>query len=517
MLNYLKTLGDLFRKFGIFQTMRPLDSQIFRRLTRLYIIALTTVAVLSMAGQVIIQVFLNSLLDDSHVVNIAGRQRMLSQRLSKTCVLLCNPTIFQADAEQYSQDIKDVIIQWQSSHEGLKNKDLHTEGKSYTVRNSEEIDSIYRAMNPTFQTILLNAKFISSHIEKPTRNQSVALKQALHQVLLNERAFLKMMNKIVFLYDLESRSRVATTKKIELYLFIILFTILLLEGLLIFRPIANYIRIVIKKLTDSESELRTMNETLLKTQQALVQATEEKFKLQLAEEKVRSASLMEGQEGERKRLALDLHDGIGQMLTGLRLHSEKVKSFSFINVKQEKSFDELQKLIQETIEATRTVAFNLAPSVLTDFGVVPAIRILTEQVSKMTGMSINFSNIKLPRYAEAIEVCLYRITQEGIHNAVKYSNATVINVTLIEVNGSVKLMVSDEGHGFDLSSARKTLRGSGLENMKTRAELLDGSCKIQSKVGKGTTITALIPLASQPNRKEEKPLGKRKKVTKEVV
>lgn len=507
----MKTINDFFRKFGIFQVMKPLDSQIFNRLTRLYVIALTMVALLSMSGQIIIQVFLNSLIDDSHVVNIAGRQRMLSQRLSKTAILLCHPDIFQADAEYYSGDLKEIIALWKQSHEGLKNKNLTTEGKVYTVRNSPKIDSMFKEIDPIFRTILSNAKLISERINKPLANQDETMQAALHQVLVNERLFLKMMNKIVFQYDLESRSRVNLTKNIELFLFLVLFSILILEGIVIFRPIANYIRLVIKKLTDSESVLLQTNETLLKTQQALVQATEEKFKLQLAEEKVRSASLMEGQEMERKRLARELHDGIGQMLTGLRLHGEKVKSFSFINPKQDKSFDELQKLIQETIEATRTVAFNLAPSVLSDFGVMPAIRILTEQVTKMSGISIEFQEKKIQRLPEGVEVCLYRITQEAIHNAVKYSKSEKIKVEMAENEGSIRLTIADNGIGFDLPTIRKSLGGSGLKNMQTRAELLNGTCKIQSKIGKGTSIIVTIPITTN-----NKLITKRRKNTERV-
>ena len=475
------------------QVTKPLDNQVFNRLTRLYVMALLAVALLSLLGQLLIQVFLNSLLDDSHVVNIAGRQRMLSQRLSKTAVLLCRPEIFKADAKYYSQDIKEIINLWELSHEALKDKNLQTDGRTFTVRNSEKIDSMFREIDPIFQVISSNAKLIYATINKPIKNQQEFLQKPLNQILTHERLFLKMMDKIVFQYDLESRERVRMTKKIELYLFILLFSILILEGTFIFRPIANNIRLVIKKLTDSESILRQTNEVLLATQKALVQATEDKYKLQLAEEKVRAASLMEGQESERKRLAQDLHDGIGQMLTGLRLHSEKVKSFSFINAKQEKSFDELQNLIQETIEATRTVSFNLAPSVLSDFGVVPAIRILTEQVAKISDLKFDFQALNVPRLLEGIEVCLYRITQEAIHNAVKYSKASLIIIQITDNKDVVKLLIADNGEGFEIKSIRKSLGGSGLKNMQARAELLNGSFKIQSKIGKGTTINVEIP------------------------
>jgi signal transduction histidine kinase len=470
-----------------------LDNQIFNRLTRLYIFALSGVALLSVIGQLLIQIFLNSLLDDSHVVNIAGRQRMLSQRLSKTAVLLCNPKIFQADAEYYSQDIKDIISLWESSHYALKNKNLKSLKRNYEVRNSAKIDSMFQAIEPVFKVILKNAKIISNRIEKPEKNQQEILQNSLNQILINERTFLKKMDKIVSQYDLDSNERVGMTKNIEMFLFTLLFIILILEGAFIFRPIADNIRFVINKLTNSESNLRQTNDELIKTQEALVQATEEKYKLQLVEEKVRAASLMEGQEGERKRLAADLHDGIGQMLTGLRLHSEKVKSFDFTNAKQAKSFNELQNLIQDTIEATRTVSFSLAPSVLSDFGVVPAIRILTEQVSKITNMTFNLQTEKVNRLPEVIETSLYRITQEAIHNAIKYAKCKLIIIQLFDNEQFVKLIVSDNGEGFDPKLVTNKMGGSGLKNMQARAELLHGTFKIESKIGNGTSIKIEIP------------------------
>lgn len=510
----MKRLSDLFRKIGIFQVMRPLDTQVFQRLTRLYVIALTTVAALSMSGQLVIQLFLHQLLDDSHVINIAGRQRMLSQRLCKTSILLCRPEIFPADAEHYSQDIKDIIRLWEGCHKGLKGGELDTPEQTYTVRNSAKIDSLFEEINPVFTIMLSNAKTISQVIENPVKNQADTLQASLKQILSNERNFLKMMDKIVFQYDKEASQRVDTIKRIELILFVLLFVVLVLEGLLIFRPIANYIRVVIKKLTDSEKELRESNEMLVTTQEALVQATEEKYKLQLAEEKVRSASLMEGQELERKRLARELHDGIGQMLTGLRLLGERVRSTPFATEKQEKSFEELQKLIQETIEATRTVSFNLAPSVLSDYGLGPAVRILTEQTSKMSGVTIDFHDNIQKRLPENIETTLYRVAQEALHNAIKYAEASLISVHLEETNQKIIMQIIDNGKGFEVGLSKKGLGGNGLKNMQTRSNLLNGQFKLQSGIGKGTSIQVVIPLS---NKKKSSTISKKKTLTQQTT
>ncbi len=176
----------------------------------------------------------------------------------------------------------------------------------------------------------------------------------------------------------------------------------------------------------------------------------------------------------------------------------------FANEKQEKSFNELQKLIIETIEATRTVSFNLAPSVLSDYGVSPAIRILTEQVSKAANIEIDFVEIKIKRLPEGIETCLYRICQEALHNAVKYSEATNIKIQLSISENYVNLLIDDNGKGFDLSNLKKGLTGSGLKNMQTRAELLNGQWKLQTKQEQGTKITVKIPLSPEPKINKSK-------------
>ena len=232
-------------------------------------------------------------------------------------------------------------------------------------------------------------------------------------------------------------------------------------------------------------------------QKDLVKATEEKYELLRKEDNVRSAALMEGQEEERKRLARELHDGIGQMLTGLKLDSEKLKSLPFINEKQKNSFIEHQKLIDETIEATRTVSFNLMPSVLTDFGLPSAMRLLTERTANAAGIQATFNdlteNVVLPNN---IENNLYRITQEALNNIVKHAKAKKIEVNLSnDKNRNIILFITDNGKGFDSKKAKKNkITGNGLGNMQTRVRLLDGTFKIESEINKGTSIFVKIPI-----------------------
>jgi signal transduction histidine kinase len=483
--------------------LQAIDKQIFNRLTRLYLFALTAVAILSFCGQLVIQLFLNDLLEDAHVVNIAGRQRMLSQKLSKTAAILCNPEIFNSNSNGYLQDSSNrnelaaTTELWRKSHLGLMNGKLEAE-KFLEVKNSPKISKLFQELNPIFITIYDNSKILtdSKNISK------IIQKEALSKILANESKFLKLMNNIVTEYDIEAQKRVSKTKKIELLIFSLLFFVLLIEGFFIFKPIAYNIRLVIRKLAESESKLQTANQdlrfsnqTILDTRKELLAATQEKYKLQLAEEKIRSSSLVEGQELERKRLAQELHDGIGQMLTGIKLQAEHLKSFSNVSEKQGKSYQDLQALINETIEATRTVSFNLAPSVLNDFGLSAAIRILAEQSAKAGNIKIEFEANLAKRLPENIEIGLYRITQEAINNAIKHAFAGTINIKLSE-GKNTQLSIVDNGVGFDVSKIRTNINlagGSGINNMYSRTQLLNGKFKIESAKKKGTKITVTIP------------------------
>lgn len=215
--------------------------------------------------------------------------------------------------------------------------------------------------------------------------------------------------------------------------------------------------------------------------------------MQLAEEAVRSAALLEGQEEERKRFARELHDGIGQMLTGLKLHVEKIRQMPTADEKQKQRVEDLRNLLQQTIQNTREVAFNLMPSVLGDFGLEAALKLLAEQTTRSSGIGVVFKGTKEPaRLTPVQEIGLYRIAQEGLNNAVKYSEAMQIEVVYKRSASEICLAVKDNGKGFKVSGIPKretySLAHNGLSNMRTRARLLHGTLKITSRINKGSTI-----------------------------
>lgn len=474
--------------------MPTLEQQVAQRLTRLYILALTAVALLSITGQVLIQESLEDTLNDAHVVNIAGRQRMLSQRLSKMAILLTNTDRFSEEARFYEKDFGETLALWSKCHKGFLEGKLQTE-REVSVKNSAKTRLMLNELNPVFQKI-------KSLMELILSNQAFDKKLVLNEILANERLFLNKMDSIVFQYDLESHERVNRVRSIELFLFFLTIAILLLEGLLIFKPLAAYIKKVIRMLINSEEalqeknqELSISNQKLVETQKDLLKITEEKFELIRQEDNVRSSALMEGQEEERRRLSRELHDGIGQMLTGIKLHSEKLKDLPFANDKQRKTFETHSKLIEETIEATRVVSFNLMPPILTDFGLGAAIRLLTEHTTQTSDIQVSFeSNYGQTRLNANLEVNLYRIAQEALNNMVKHSKASEATVILQKNKSEIELTISDNGVGFDEKNIKKERSiNNGLANMQTRVRLLGGHIHIQTKSTKGTRITVKIP------------------------
>ncbi|HEV7348028.1 histidine kinase [Telluribacter sp.] len=473
--------------------MQQLDRQVARRLTRFYVIALLMVALLTVSGLVLVRRTLADLNDDGRVVNVAGRQRMLSQQLTKLA-LLRTQSLAHADGANFST----LLQTWHQNHEQLRNGELRME-KRYVVRKSPRLDSMFRRLEPTFGSIYRGFSTISD-------GEATAAEKAgaLRIVLAQEPAFLRQMDELVFQYDAESLARVQYLQRMEWLLGLGTLLILLIEGLFIFRPVVRYTQEVIKMLTRSEEELRHTNErlaatnqVLVTTQQELLRTTEEKYQLQVAEKKVRSAALLEGQEEERRRFARELHDGIGQMLTGVKLHAEKLKQVSFPEEKQRKRFEDLRELIQETIQTTRQVSFNLMPSVLGDFGLEAALQLLADQVAASSGIQIEYEGSgEEKRLPPATEIGLYRIVQEALHNAVKHAQASRIVVKMDRSRGRIKLTIEDEGEGFSLEGGKekegRILVGSGIENMRTRADLLGGEMTIASRLGKGTKILVKI-------------------------
>ena len=215
------------------------------------------------------------------------------------------------------------------------------------------------------------------------------------------------------------------------------------------------------------------------------------------QQKVISSKIVENQENEQNRIAKEIHDGIGQMLTGLKFSLESINLDD--KEKSAQKIEYLKKLALDIIKGVRTATFNLMPPELIDHGINSALAKLAQELSKLTGKNILFYNKSNfdKRLESLIEINIYRLTQEAINNAIKYADSTHIIIQLSHSNNILSINIDDNGKGFDIIGAEKKRNsesGMGLLFMKERIQYINGRVFINSIPDEGTRVTFNIPI-----------------------
>ncbi|GAA4970667.1 ATP-binding protein [Algibacter aquimarinus] len=597
-----------------------LDHRTFDKLRRLYIIGFSTIALSVIISQILIRTHLSGQESDSTIINIAGRQRMLSQKLAKNVVSLSSASSLE---EQLSikNNLKETLLVWEFSHHALQNGN---DSLRLPNTNSEAITLKFAALNPVFDTIAKASKAIISKIENSSTN-SVPFINDVTIVKANEGEFLKQMDAIVNQYDAEAEEKVAWLRKLEFWLTILTLAILLGEFLFIFWPAAKSVRYTLAQLLSAEKQAkkmafdadelskareksiqelstltRAMDETLLfartlpdgtlihmgnkfsrlfkfsnfnetvpfwkaisqleneqvhiedlikkhkKTgwkgevkatckehkdvwlemaiipysptsdkselliiaseiterkiaQLEIDRLTEKSFEEKMSQQKIISSKIIENQEKEQNRIAKDVHDGIGQMLTGLKYNLESIDTKNI--EKATSKIEHLKALTTDIIKGVRTATFNLTPPELTDHGIVPALTKLVQELAKLTGKEIvlfNKSDFN-QRLDSLAEINIYRITQEAINNAIKYAESSHIIVSLTHSKKMLSIVIDDNGKGFDPDKIKRVKTGDGgmgMTFMKERIKYIEGRLFLTSEKGKGTRVTLNVPLTT---------------------
>ena len=213
-----------------------------------------------------------------------------------------------------------------------------------------------------------------------------------------------------------------------------------------------------------------------------------------------AVSVQRAQEEERQRISRELHDDICQRLTGMKLRSEVLEGVvQARNKRAQKEVRGFSKELDQTIVEVRRLSSNLRPSVLDDFGLVTALRLLSKDFGKLhrINTTLNTGNAALDDLDPDLEIALYRIAQEAFSNVSKHAKASNLTLNLHRQNGAVTLTVEDDGTGFNNEEQGRPLtnsHGLGLISMRERADLLGGSFHVNSAPGKGTSINVTIPL-----------------------
>lgn len=209
--------------------------------------------------------------------------------------------------------------------------------------------------------------------------------------------------------------------------------------------------------------------------------------------------LIEGQEKERMRVSQELHDGLGQLFTGIKLNMQQLRAEleSDSHEGTLEALDVLEQNIGLAISEVKNISRNLMPDVLWHFGLRPALEDLVEKIRSTTDIQLSLELVDVDvRFSPDLEKALFRISQELINNSIRHAEASHIYVQLINHQDSIVLMVEDDGVGFNPNDR---VKGSGLKNIRSRAEVLEGHVEIDSAVGKGTVTTVEIPLNENEN------------------
>ncbi|MBC8768530.1 type IV pili methyl-accepting chemotaxis transducer N-terminal domain-containing protein [Arenibacter sp. BSSL-BM3] len=593
--------------------LTPLDTSTFLRVRKWYLFALATIALSIIFAQILIQNHLNSQLDDSKVINIAGRQRAYSQKLTKEVLLLKE----SADASQRVQvitELGETLSVWKNAHETLQFGDM---AMGISKAENEEVKVLFENINPHYNAMVGAVEHILGDYKE--NGNSIPKQSDIDAVLKNESAFLAMMDTIVNKYDALSKTHLQNLKFKEYLLLAFSLLILLLEISFIFKPLSVQIRNTIKNLmitqkkseesaqeikklfqekekslqelqelnfvidnaalfasakqdghvvfiskkfnellgrndqdtnrllyemlTTDEGQQQYLMEVLKsnrknirteeikiktakgeslwldmsiipmhqsaqqsililcsditerkKNQMKVAQLTKENYEETMRQKQLQASQIVEGQEEERKRIAKDIHDGIGQMLTALKFNIESINLAN--KEKTAEKIEYIKALSSDLIKGVRTATFNLTPPELSDHGIFPALQKMTHELSKLTGKNILFENKTEEniRFNSLAETNIYRVVQEAVNNAIKYAEANYILVTLNFNDDVLSVVIDDDGKGFDDSILGKVPKnnsegGMGLFFMKERMNYINGRLFINSIKGKGTRVT----------------------------
>ena len=211
-------------------------------------------------------------------------------------------------------------------------------------------------------------------------------------------------------------------------------------------------------------------------------------------EKMFLNAIIQAEEKERKRFAKELHDGLGPLLSTV-----KMSVSSLAQLKQDQASEEIVKntemIINEAIKSLKEISDNLSPHVLDNFGLLRALRNFTNKINATKAIHIKLeSNLGIERFEANIEVVLYRVICELINNTIKHARAKKIEISLMKEEKNITIVYKDNGRGFNKEklSERSGNRGMGLSNIFSRINSLKGEFSIESEPGKGTWVNIKV-------------------------
>ena len=206
-----------------------------------------------------------------------------------------------------------------------------------------------------------------------------------------------------------------------------------------------------------------------------------------------SARLVKAQEEERRAISRELHDEVGQSLSALLMELGNLVAVAPQNLEPlQRHLESIRRLAESSVNVARNMALLLRPSMLDDFGLVPALEWHAREVSKRTGMAVSVeADTVSDSLPDSHNTCVYRVVQEALHNCARHAHARSVRIRVHQVPKRIVLSVQDDGKGFDA----RHVRGLGLVGMEERVHHLGGSFQVKSELGHGTILVVELPLS----------------------
>ncbi|WP_257666288.1 sensor histidine kinase [Parapedobacter tibetensis] len=226
----------------------------FENLGRYYLIALCAIAASIIISQALVQQYISEQKNDSRVVNLSGRQRMLSQRISK-CALLLGTSANPADRAERRNELETALDEWRKAHDGLQHGDDALGVKGH---NSRAIDELFTQINADHQQMASAAQRLINNLTHDINIPADSLRADINTIIKHEGAFLRGMDEVVFQYDDEAKTKVMDLKKVEIFIMIFSLGVIVMELFFIFFPLARSIRKTIDNLSEAREKAKKM-------------------------------------------------------------------------------------------------------------------------------------------------------------------------------------------------------------------------------------------------------------------
>ncbi len=477
----------------------PLDSS--RKLTKLYILALSAVAFLTLFGQILIQRALSNQAKDSYVVNMSGRQRMLSQKICKLCLSIERSPDSLNRAES-AQKLRAALDIWGQFHHGLRLGDTSI---NLPANTNHEVELLFEEADTYYSEIYIKARNISSVVTNNPWNSSL-IHEDIETILLNETPYLYLMDSIVKEFEKEARLKVLFLKKIEMILFVTTFLVLLLEGLFIFRPAAQKISEVIGDLTNKEVQLRTLNSQL---EVKINERTKELFE---------KNQELEMKNKQLDKINKDLDNFVYTASHDLKAPIKNIEALFHLLKGQvpetQSKANEITEMMDESIVKFKDVLSELGyigkaqgeietgTEKVAFKEVMEEIKLTIKDQVQSSGAIITEDFKAAPEISFSLKN-LRSIVFNLLSNAIKYKapeRPPVIHISTKMINDYIVLQVSDNGMGIKENEISEIfymykrfhnhVEGSGV-GMSIVKRIMDnngGKIEVKSKVGVGSTF-----------------------------